>query len=452
MDGEDTMSPRTSSKDRSARRIFALRGRLFTVILALGLIPLLYHTYRWTREVYSSFVEHRPDRLLTRQQLPSLDPEERKSEILRHLNTEIERDLRERRQEESWLLARVDNLWQALSRRFFSAEHSQRQRRAPAPKPPAHVEALRPPPLPAPSATGEEPPVVATHDVLPGLLALAGQPAMEEESRSGEPGSPPHSSAHSPHAPRIPRLQSSLLSSDVEPAATGPARWLYRFEPVDGVRTRSLICQINPRLQLEGTVEATPTAVTDIDLSDFGFRTVHALAFLRDRPVSSSLFMGGTGVDSGYPVSYALGLNFDASPCLSLRFDYSYEAPNAQLIEYRGSWESSLLTEYEKNSDESVPTFHNFFFGMRYLLQEKEAEIPLQTGFFYTTSMDDDPLLSEVSLGFTIGGGIVKKDLRLGVTYRFRVWNSPEEEALQGTRGKDLGTRMANQFLFTLTF
>jgi hypothetical protein len=190
---------------------------------------------------------------------------------------------------------------------------------------------------------------------------------------------------------------------------------------------------------------------TDPDLGDFGFRTVHALNFLRDRP-ASSLMAGYDGVHSGYPLSYGIGVNYQISPLVNLRFDYSYETPIDYLVEYNGSWESSLMTNFEKSRTDNPLSVHSFFFGFRYLYQQKAIRFPLHTGFFYSTNMEDEPLDSNVSMGFSMGAGIHKRDLRLGFAWRFRVWDDPEQRFLDEQEMRDVETRVSNQFLFTLLF
>jgi hypothetical protein len=192
-------------------------------------------------------------------------------------------------------------------------------------------------------------------------------------------------------------------------------------------------------------------AETDPDLSDFGFRTVHALNFLRDRPPPGYV-KGYDGVDSGYPLSYGIGLNYQVSPLVNLRFDYAYETPTDYLVEYNGSWESSLMTNYDKRRSEDPLSIHSFFLGLRYLHRQKTTLFPLHTGFFYSTNMDDEPLDSNVSLGFSIGGGINREDFRLGFAWRFRIWDNPEDQFLKELEMEELETRVSNQFLFTLLF
>ena len=190
---------------------------------------------------------------------------------------------------------------------------------------------------------------------------------------------------------------------------------------------------------------------TDPDLADFGFRTVHALNFLQDRP-TSSIMTGYDGVHSGYPLSYGIGLNYQASPLVNLRFDYSFETPNDYLVQYNGSWESSLMTNYNKSRSDNALSIHSFFLGFRYLVQQKATRIPLHTGFFYSTNMEEEPLSSNVSMGFSIGGGIQRRDLRLGFAWRFRVWDNPEQQFLDEQEMREQETRVSNQFLFTLLF
>jgi len=137
---------------------------------------------------------------------------------------------------------------------------------------------------------------------------------------------------------------------------------------------------------------------------------------------------------------------------INLRFDYAHERPHDYLDEYRGSWESSLMTNYDKVRPEDSLSVHSFFLGLRYLHHRQATRIPLHTGFFYSTNMDDEPLTSNVSLGFSVGGGINRRDLRLGFAYRFRIWDNPENPFLSGEKMQELETRVSNQFLFTLVF
>ena len=110
------------------------------------------------------------------------------------------------------------------------------------------------------------------------------------------------------------------------------------------------------------------------------------------------------------------------------------------------------MTNYEKSPTEDSLSIHSFFFGFRYLCLRNATRIPLHTGFFYSTNMEHEPLDSNVSLGFSIGGGINRRDLHLGFAWRFRVWDNPEQQFVEKEELQDLETRVSNQFLFTLLF
>ena len=303
-------------------------------------------------------------------------------------------------------------------------------------------------PFPEHSDPAETPKIEQTADVIEKVLSLAAEKEARETFKREVPSaSEPHRSIYGPLL-NVSTKTGQGLGLDEREAAP---EWLYRFEPLKGVRTQSLIYRFNGNLALEGTVEATPMGETDPDLSDFGFRTVHALNFLHDRP-TSSLMTGYNGVHSGYPLSYGIGLNYQVSPLFDLRFDYSFETPNDSLVEYNGTWKSSLMTSYDKTRPDNPLSVHSFFLGFRYLVQQNATRFPLHTGFFYSTNMEDEPLASNVSMGFSVGGGINRRDLRLGFAWRFRIWDNPEQQFLDDQEMQELETRVSNQFLFTVMF
>jgi len=235
----------------------------------------------------------------------------------------------------------------------------------------------------------------------------------------------------------------------------GPDGLFDQFHSREGVRTRGIVWQLHRNLSLEGTLDTTQVGETDTDLNDFGFRSVHALTFLRGQP-RPSFMKGWDRIDSGYPRSYGIGLNLRLSSTMHMLFDYSHEYPNDYFIEYRGNWESSLVTDYMKNrpDEPNNASFHNFFFGLRYMHRDQAALIPLHTGFFYSTNMAEDPLPSDVSMGFSIGGGYHKQDVQLGLAYRLRVWQNPAASLLLDREDleEEFNTRISNQLLFYLTF
>jgi hypothetical protein len=110
------------------------------------------------------------------------------------------------------------------------------------------------------------------------------------------------------------------------------------------------------------------------------------------------------------------------------------------------------MADSYRGQPEDASSLHSFFVGFRYLCQQKATRVPLHTGFFYSTNMEDEPLASNVSVGFSIGGGINRRDLNLGFAWRFRVWDNPEMRFVDQRDLQQLETRVSNQFLFTLLF
>ncbi len=399
-------------------------------------LPLGYFVISWSMNTYSFLSIYRPEQLFQEIDNPAATQETRGTEILQALNAEIEQENQVKRREEGWLLARVDRLWHTV-RRYVSLSPGKNSRVAEGPRAPLANKKPLSQPFPAQADPRERPGSEKTEQDLRNVLSLATDPKVLKTA-SKDIAVPP-----------APSLENCKPLQKAEGKAA--PEWLYRFEPRKDVRTQSLIYRFNGNLALEGTVEATPMGETDPDLADFGFRAVHAFNFLRDRP-TPSVMMGYDGVQSGYPLSYGIGLNYQVSPRVNLRFDYSFETPNDCLIEYRGNWESSLMTNYNKSRSDNPLSIHSFFLGFRYLVRQKATRIPLHTGFFYSTNMEDEPLSSNVSMGFSVGGGIHRRDLRLGVAWRFRVWDNPEQQFLDEQEMRELPTRVSNQFLLTLLF
>jgi hypothetical protein len=402
-----------------------------------------YSLFSWSKNTYSFLALYRPEQLFQETDDPSVPLEQKKTKILQSLNAEIEQDNHINEGQESWLLARMDGLWRSV-RKYVDPSGEEASRLAARSRRSTTAER----PSSARSDATGSPGKAGPEEVLQNVLTLATDPTViQKASRDTR-------RVRSPSRPAYKPLLTVPAESLAQIAAEERAHsedWLYRFESLKGVRTNSMICQFSESLALEGTVEATPFGDTDPDLSDFGFRTVHALNFLRDRP-TPALMRGRDGVDSGYPVSYGIGLNYQVSPLFNLRFDYAHETPNDYFVEYNGSWESSLVTSYSKNRAEDALSVHSFFVGLRYLHQQKTSLIPLHTGFFYSTDMNDDPLASNVSLGFSVGGGVNRRNVRLGFAYRFRIWDNPEDQFFKEQDMEELETRLSNQVLFTLVF
>jgi hypothetical protein len=416
------------------------RKKAAVYVLAAAIsLPLGYFVVSWSMNTYSFLSLYRPEQLFQENNDPAATHETKGTKILQALNAEIEQESHVKQTEEGWLLARVDRLWHSV-RRYVSPSQGKKPLVAEPPRTPLANEKPLSNPFPAQAEQAER----DIHNVL----SLAADPEVFKPTSQDRAVSPAPSPKSYDPLLKVSAKKAEALQEDGGYAA---AEWLYRFEPLKGVRTQSLIYQLNGNLALEGTVEATPMGETDPDLADFGFRTVHALNFLRDRP-TPSVMMGYDGVHSGYPLSYGIGLNYQVSPLVNLRFDYSFETPTDYLVEYNGSWESSLMTNYNRSRSDNPLSIHSFFLGFRYLVQQKATRIPLHTGFFYSTNMEDEPLSSNVSMGFSVGGGIHRRDLRLGFAWRFRVWDNPEQQFLDEQEMREEETRVSNQFLLTLMF
>lgn len=424
------------------------RKRALVYVLAAAVsLPLGYSVFSWSVKTYSFLALYKPEQIF-RESDGSTDPLEHKgTEILEALNAEIQQESHIKQSQESWLLARLDRLWYSV--REYVSPSGEREPSVTASKRPVGFEdKVLAHPFPGQLKPAEPARAEEKQGILYDVLSLATDPKVIQ-SVSEDPGKDPGASrkAYQSLMPAPAESPGHAHQDEELPAA----EWLYRFESLKGNRTQSVIYQFNRNLSLEGTVEAKPMGETDPDLSDFGFRTVHALSFLRDRP-APSVMMGYEGVSSGYPISYGIGLNYKLSRLFNLRFDYSHETPNDSLVEYNGTWESSLMTSYDKHRLEDPLAIHSFFLGLRYLHRQKTTLFPLHTGFFYSTNMDDEPLDSNVSLGFSIGAGINRRDLRLGFAWRFRIWDNPEDQFLKEQEMKELDTKVSNQFLITLVF
>ncbi len=416
---------------------------LYALAAAVSL-PVGYSVFLWSRNAYSILTLYRPEQLFQESGNPAEPIEHKKTEILESLNAEIEQDSQVKQTQEGWLLAHLDRLWDSMRKAVSSPPETEfpvlptAARKVPVAETPGSKTAH----TPARQADAK-----AQGGVLHEVLSLAADPSVIHSASERV--------RKEPSPPSGPDLRSILAveTNSVHPIAQeeSAADRFYSLEPLRGLRTNSLICRFHETLALEGTVEAPPVGETDPDLTDFGFRTVHALNFLSDRPIPAFM-TGNNTVNSGYPVSYGIGLNYQVSPMLNLRFDYTHESPSDYFIEYNGSWESSLVTSYSKYQPEDTLSLHSFFLGLRYLYRENSTLIPLHTGFFYSTNMDNEPLASNVSLGFSMGGGINRRDFRVGFAYRFRIWDNPDDQFLKQQNMEELKTKVSNQFLFTVVF
>jgi hypothetical protein len=439
----DLRAARRDSSDLPFRKL-ALVSILF---LFLGTLVSLIFLLSRERNMYMALLN--PDQPFDQERDESGLLEKRKAEILRSLNEDIHNKTRGTDQDDNRLLARLDRLWSSL-KRYVSQEADQKPLPERVSESESHAarERLRTW-VPPPNQAGN-PLDMQSEEILQNILSLSNDPKVIREVSLKNGRNPAPLRAESLDA------KNSDTKSAIHTRATGSGTLedlLYRLEPTGGLRTRGVAWRLHPKLTVEGSLDTTQVGETDTDLTDFGFRSVQALAFLRDQ--SSPSLMGYDNIDSGYPRSYGIGLNFRLSSSMQMLFDYSHEYPNDYFIEYRGNWESSLLADFSKkrpdNSQGDVST-HNFFFGLRYLHRMDKALIPLHTGFFYSTNMADDPLPSDVSMGFSVGGGYQKNAMQLGVSYRLRIWENPEDLLLTEMAAGDINTRVSNQLLFFMAF
>jgi hypothetical protein len=446
--------PMKPERNPGERPILALsiKNISLALVLLLFLSSLLYLVFCMSREKQTFIALYNPDQLFEEGSEEADSLKERKSEIFKSLNEDINQEDSDKSQEANRLLASLDRLWRSL-KRYVS---------------PSKPEMPPPPSTPMQAAdrrtygrleggTGlvvqEEQAEEADvqDEVLYNILALSRDPEVIREA-SGKRGGDGEA-RREPPSPEIDKALQSPLASE-NSGTRSLEEFLYNLEPRDGVRTRGVAWKLHRNVTLEGTVDTTHLGQVDDDLSDFGFRSVHALTFLRNqtRPV---MMMGFDNIESGYPRSYGIGLNFRLSSSMQMLFDYSHEYPTDHIIEYRGNWESSLLTDYAKkrpdNSDGDV-SIHNFFFGLRYLHRMEKALIPVHTGFFYSTNMAEEPFPSDVSMGFSVGGGYQKNALQMGVSYRLRIWENPEDQLLMEMVEEDFDRRVSNQVLFFISF
>ena len=427
----------------------AARLALFSVFFCIVLAVLFFLVSSLTRNREVVRVLYDPEQFFEQGGKSGKPMEGKKNEILTSLNEELDHSSDLQQPEENRLLAQLDRLWRSF-KNYLSPKQKEKAggtQVASTGGIPESRQALATSGGPRVSSPEE----ARKPDVLDDVLRLANDPALiqraslpaktrgesERKQNGGDPGSSSGAAARGEELP-----------------SQAGSRLFRKLLPMEGVRTRGLVWQLHRNLSLEGTLDTSQVGETDQDLRDFGLRSVDALGFLRDNP-RPSYTMGWDKIDSGYPRSYGIGLNLRVSPAMQMLFDYSHEYPNDHFIEYKGDWESSLMADYAKKRPDEIPSVHSFFFGLRYLHREREALLPVQTGFFYSTDMAQDPLPSEVSMGFSLGGGVHRKDMQLGLSYRLRIWQNPAAGLLSvqdAQEQQQLTTRISNQVLFYLTF
>jgi hypothetical protein len=413
-------------------------------VLILFLGTLLALVFLLSREKSTFMALFNPDQIFEEEADEDARLEARKAAILRSLNKDINQETRQIDTEDNRLLTRLDRLWRTVKRYVSPSEVrppptqdrvSQRANRNPS----RNTKSF------APSQEFE------LEEVLHHILSLYDESLTTPDKATDQPKNPES-------IPAEPLVTKNKAWKTPGKGGIGGSRsldeLLYNLEPTGGVRTRGVAWRLHRNLILEGTLDTTQVGQVDGDLSDFGFRSVHALTTLRgmSKPL---VMMGYENIDSGYPRSYGIGLNYRLSSSMQMLFDYSHEYPNDHFIEYRGNWESSLLTDYAKKrpeKDDGDLSVHNFFFGLRYLHRMEEALVPMHTGFFYSTNMADESLPSDVSMGFSVGGGYQKNALQMGVSYRLRIWENSEDPFLVELDEEDFSTRMSNQVLFFIAF
>lgn len=445
-------APQGIAHESGTARHKALRlGRLclFPALFGVTLAILFFLLFSLSRNKDAVRALYDPDQLFDPGGQAASPLGGRKSEILTSLNEELDHASDRQQPEERRLLAQLDRLWRSLK----SYLNPRQEETAGTPRSPAGGRGVPQTARTADLAQARAAAVSEEHEstaVLENLLRLAkDHDVIQKASQEEHAGEGPGAAVPGGEAGE----RGSLMALVEEPRRLQDSGLFERFSPMGGVRTKGLVWRVHRNLSLEGTLDTTPEGGTDRDLYDFGLRSVHAMGFLRfdQGPTSGP---GWDKIDSGYPRSYGIGLNYQVSTTMQMLFDYFHEVPNDHFIEYKGAWESSLMADYAKKRPEDISSTHSFFFGLRYLHRDQGVLLPFHTGFFYSTNMAPEPLPSEVSIGFGVGGGVHKKDMQLGLSYRLRIWQNPDAELvrLSYTQEEELNTRISNQLLFYLTF
>ena len=423
---------------------------LFALFCALAFLTL---SLSQGRKTFVALLN--PEHLFEQRNDASIPLEEKKTKILEDLNQELTHHSSGKELEESRMLSRLDRLWRSF-RKYVSTPATDKTTRSTHTRTQfQQTEQVLNETENAVSGAQSAGTLDSEH-VLYDVLTLSSDQTLIRKASIDS-----NDTELSSQNPAADPVEEAVLANLTQ--TTGSDINLYRFEQREGFRTHGIVWRLHRNLALEGTLDATPVGETESHLHDFGFRSVHALTYLRGQsmPVPA---MGLEQIDSNYPASYGIGLNYSFTPSMCLLFDYSQEFPNDsyfdysseiatdELIDYKENQESSFMAEYNTDRPEDTGSTHNFFFGLHYLHRKKTSIIPFHTGFFYSTNMMQDPLLSDVSVGFSIGSGYHQKDFQLGVSYRLRIWETPEETVLNRVDGRLVEDRISNQLLFMITF
>ncbi len=393
------------------------------LVLLLVIVCSGYGLYAVSRIAYTIFVTNNPTNLTASEDMVTDDLESRRNAILTQLNEEISRDKKQSITERVKILAAI--------RSFFLSLRSKHRTHHEVDQPTAQQIAVSKEDDGPSDRDQTSRPIPKEH--LKPVLTNSRTTAFNEYAAPSTPA--PTFSAN---------IRSSFGHTDIHydlPVV---------LHPLDGVNTKGIVWKVHRKLILEGMFDASASGPTDRDLQDFGFRSIHAQTLLEHASKPEFLF-GRERIESGFPRSFGIGINLEVNPAVNLIFDYVHEFSNEYLMEYTGSWEASLVSDYSKLRPEDQHAMHTFFFGMRYLYRDQSLLMPIHTGFFYTTTTGTEPINSIASLGFSLGTGIRLPRVKLGLAYRMRIWESPDrmmllEPASEQPRG------ITNQFLFQAHF
>lgn len=408
-------------------------GLLVVLALAAG-------GYAAARKAYTLLVTNNPSKAMDSEGIASEDLESRKSAILSELNKEISGEKKQGIYERFKLLAALRSFFRSLpgrDRQGSGRTGAGEGREAMKLEPPSGQEGCRP------EKGGRSVDLTAlasrrvSEHLKPVIVANGNAPGAE--AGLNEYAAPvPEETDFSPSVRPAPTRTHSLYEVPVD------------VKPLEGVNTKGIAWKIHRRVMLEGIFDASSIGRTEPELQDFGLRSMHAQTLLEYAPKPEFLF-GRERIESGFPRSFGIGVNLQLNPSLNLIFDYVHEFSNDYRMEYTGNWESSLVSDYSRIRTDDKNATHSFFLGMRYLYRHSGHLMPIHTGFFYTTTMAQEPLASDVSLGFTLGTGMYLKGVRLGVAYRMRIWETPDELLLL-EKTTEIPKKITNQLLFQAHF
>lgn len=436
--------PRTGSiRSRGRKKVFLSISAAFGLILVSC---FFYEAARNARDLINVFGR---EGLLRNDGVVADNDTRKKAEILRTLNEDIDQSAKARAGRENRLFSRLDQLFKSLQAYLLPesgrSDPSLRTtpKRAESGKEDAGVSSLQ-------AAVDSAEPLGRERGGtrLDAALAAGSQAGVSDlnlKHKGPKPSLP--SEGVSP----LLEKPVSASAAGVVPASEVPPLWLRRIEPLEAWRAKGMMFRLHKVLALEGVVDASPVGETDPDLQDFGIRSVHAFALLQREAGFAPPSPAGR-IESGYPRSFGIGLNVRLLPEVHFLFDYTHEFLNDSFIEYRGSWESSLVADYSRIRPEKNNSFHSFFFGLEYVYDQDPGQVvPVQAGFFYSTNMADDPLDSRVSVGFSFGGAVYQKERRFSMAYRLRFWDDPSAGVLENHKDS-LEQNISSQFLFSLHF